>query len=87
MGPRLDNRGWATEEMLARLFILASMGPRLDNRGWAARPYVNPVFALCASMGPRLDNRGWASLARSTVWRNSVLQWVHGWITVVGQKS
>ncbi len=35
-------------------------------------------------MGPRLDNRGWAATQRRRGAFGKTLQWVHGWITVVG---
>ncbi len=38
-------------------------------------------------MGPRLDNRGWAACIQGRVVAIEVLQWVHGWITVVGRRG
>ncbi len=62
----------------------ASMGPRLDNRGWARTAGTALAQVLTASMGPRLDNRGWARECYGALDLSSKLQWVHGWITVVG---
>ncbi len=36
-------------------------------------------------MGPRLDNRGWARKKAPKRVYALGLQWVHGWITVVGR--
>ncbi len=36
-------------------------------------------------MGPRLDNRGWAGRGATVSDGRGRLQWVHGWITVVGR--
>ncbi len=62
------------------------MGPRLDNRGWAARSRPTMPDSERASMGPRLDNRGWAPVKGGQHRGLAPLQWVHGWITVVGLK-
>ncbi len=60
------------------------MGPRLDNRGWALAVPSQDTLARAASMGPRLDNRGWAVASGKYGTSPLELQWVHGWITVVG---
>ncbi len=87
MGPRLDNRGWAPVAVLDR-----RIGVQLQwVHGWitvVGRAVIGRVFVpAMASMGPRLDNRGWASKRRWPIRqsrRRRWLQWVHGWITVVG---
>ncbi len=38
-------------------------------------------------MGPRLDNRGWAGKRGKGDAITDLLQWVHGWITVVGREG
>ncbi len=87
MGPRLDNRGWARVLCPIRKVPDASMGPRLDNRGWAWGHTILSDVDSEASMGPRLDNRAWAQFAQVEREKSNTLQWVHGWITVVGPRA
>ncbi len=62
MGPRSDNRGYASDHALVRLASIGgpSMGPRSDNRGYAASSAAKEASEHAKpSMGPRSDNRGY----------------------------
>ena len=82
MGPRSDNRGYAASTPTRGLH--ASMGPRSDNRGYGA--FAPSEVRGAASMGPRSDNRGYAK-AQSVDKAEFGLQWVHGPITVVMDRT
>ena len=83
MGPRSDNRGYASIDAEHRLRIAASMGPRSDNRGYGQLMQHPARMRTAASMGPRSDNRGYERPVLECCTPCSQLQWVHGPITVV----
>src|SRR5947207_900682 len=83
MGPRLDNRGYASGWPPAEALTESLQWVH----GWITVVMSTHRRAACrplrASMGPRLDNRGYVALLCKVATRTVELQWVHGWITVV----
>ena len=83
MGPRSDNRGYGEPGNYPFQPKTASMGPRSDNRGYVTFTPPLGEDGREASMGPRSDNRGYAIKLLGKKSRRTLLQWVHGQITVV----